>query len=288
MELEVKHISKRYKDIQALNKIDLVFTPGVWGLLGANGAGKSTLMEILIGNKTPTSGAIFLDGRPVKKLNEEYRANIGYLPQNFSSGAKITVTDYLEYVAALKGISKLETKKRIRYVIELLELQKCSHKYVDKLSGGTRQRVGFAQALLNDPPILVLDEPTSGLDPKERIRLRSIISKMGKEKIIILSTHIVSDIESIANQNIILKSGQLIDAGTTEDLLNAISGNVWEVTIPIEQTEDFEKNHTVINIRTVEQNAAVIRFISEESNATNARIQEPKLEDYYLWILKQN
>ena len=114
MELVVKHISKRYKDIQALNKIDLVFTPGVWGLLGANGAGKSTLMEILIGNKTATSGAIFLDGRSVKKLNEEYRASIGYLPQNFSSGAKITVADYLEYVAALKGISKLETKKRIK------------------------------------------------------------------------------------------------------------------------------------------------------------------------------
>lgn len=288
MELVVKHISKRYKDIQALNKIDLVFTPGVWGLLGANGAGKSTLMEILIGNKTATSGAIFLDGRPVKKLNEEYRASIGYLPQNFSSGAKITVADYLEYVAALKGISKLETKKRIRYVIELMELRKYVHKYVDKLSGGTRQRVGVAQALLNDPPILVLDEPTSGLDPKERIRLRSIISKMGKEKIIILSTHIVSDIESIANQNIILKRGRLIDVGATEELLNTISGKVWEVTIPIEQTEDFEKNHTVINIRTMEQNAAVIRFITEEPDVSNARIQEPKLEDYYLWILKQN
>ena len=251
MELVVKHISKRYKDIQALNKIDLVFTPGVWGLLGANGAGKSTLMEILIGNK-------------------------------------ITVADYLEYVAALKGISKLETKKRIRYVIKLLELRKYVHKYVDKLSGGTRQRVGVAQALLNDPPILVLDEPTSGLDPKERIRLRSIISKMGKEKIIILSTHIVSDIESIANQNIILKRGRLIDVGATEELLNTISGKVWEVTIPIEQTEDFEKNHTVINIRTMEQNAAVIRFITEEPDVSNARIQEPKLEDYYLWILKQN
>ncbi len=288
MELEVKHISKRYKDIRALHNIDLVFTPGVWGLLGANGAGKSTLMEILIGNKTPASGAIFLDGRPVKKFNEEYRASIGYLPQNFSSGAKITVKDYLEYIAALKGISRSQTKKRIRYVMELLELKKYSHKYVDKLSGGTRQRVGVAQALLNDPPILVLDEPTSGLDPKERIRLRSIISKMGKEKIVILSTHIVSDIESIANKNIILKRGRLLDVGSTEDLLNTISGKVWEITIPIEQTEAFEKTHTVINIRTMERNAAVIRFISEGPDVADARIQKPKLEDYYLWILKQN
>ncbi len=171
--------------------------------------------------------------------------------------------------------------------MELLELQEYRHKYVDRLSGGTKQRVGVAQALLNDPEILVLDEPTSGLDPKERIRLRGIISKMGKEKIIILSTHIVSDIESIANKNIILKRGRMIDIGTTEMLLSTIYGKVWEVIVPIDQIEDFEKKYTVINIRTVEQNVAVIRFIADNCKVANAKKQEPKLEDYYLWSLKQ-
>lgn len=286
MQVEVKNISKEYRDIDALKEINIVFTHGVWGLLGANGAGKSTLMEILVGNKEPTSGEIFLNGKSIKKLDGEYRACIGYLPQNFSSGTKITVTDYLEYVAALKGIEKAGAKQRINDLMELLELQEYRHKYVDRLSGGTKQRVGVAQALLNDPAILVLDEPTSGLDPKERIRLRSIISKMGKEKIIILSTHIVSDIESIANKNIILKRGRMIDIGTTEMLLSTISGKVWEVIVPIEQIEDFEKKYTVINIRTAEENTAIIRFIADHCEGENAENQKPKLEDYYLWSLK--
>ncbi len=287
MQVEVKNISKKYRDIHALKEMNIVFTHGVWGLLGANGAGKSTLMEILVGNKVPTNGEIFLNGKSIKKLDGEYRTCIGYLPQNFSSGTKITVTDYLEYVAALKGLERARAKQRIKYLVELLELQEYRHKYVDRLSGGTKQRVGVAQALLNDPEILVLDEPTSGLDPKERIRLRGIISKMGKEKIIILSTHIVSDIESIANKNIILKRGRMIDIGTTEMLLSTIYGKVWEVIVPIDQIEDFEKKYTVINIRTVEQNVAVIRFIADNCKVANAKKQEPKLEDYYLWSLKQ-
>ena len=287
MQVEVKNISKKYRDIHALKEMNIVFTQGVWGLLGANGAGKSTLMEILVGNKVPANGEIFLNGKSIKKLDGEYRTCIGYLPQNFSSGTKITVTDYLEYVAALKGLERARAKQRIKYLVELLELQEYRHKYVDRLSGGTKQRVGVAQALLNDPEILVLDEPTAGLDPKERIRLRGIISKMGKEKIIILSTHIVSDIESIANKNIILKRGRMIDIGTTEMLLSTIYGKVWEVIVPIDQIEDFEKKYTVINIRTVEQNVAVIRFIADNCKVANAKKQEPKLEDYYLWSLKQ-
>lgn len=284
MELYLNTISKRYKDVIALDDVNVTFTPGIWGLLGANGAGKSTLLEIIVGNIKATTGQIYYNNGSID-LDVEYRDVIGYLPQKFSVDNHITVIDYLDYMAALKDIPTRISKKRIKDLMDLLELKQYAKKPVIKLSGGTRQRVGIAQALLNNPKILILDEPTSGLDPKERIRLRGILSKLGKEIIIILSTHIVSDVESIANHIAVISRGKIIAIDSIENLLEYIVDKVWEVIIPSDQVVEFEKKYSVINIRNLETDKTMIRFISDKNYISNAKIQKPKLEDYYLCVL---
>lgn len=217
MKIELKRITKKYKGIIALDNINLKLEHGIWGVLGANGAGKSTLLEIIVGNLRSSKGTVFYNNKAIENFEKSYRNMIGYLPQGFNSGQNFSVYDYLEYVAALKDIPLNTTKKVIKNLIDQFELENYLNKSVNKLSGGTKQRVGIAQALINNPQILVLDEPTSGLDPKERIRLRSVISNLGKSKIILLSTHIVTDIESISDMNIILSHGKIIDICSLKD-----------------------------------------------------------------------
>lgn len=217
MELIIDRISKQYKNRIAVDRVSVTLHQGVYGLLGANGAGKTTLMRMLCGILTPTSGTITFDGTDVS--SEEYRAILGYLPQDFGYYPEFTAMDFLLYLAALKGIPKSQAKRRARELLELVSLQDVSRKKIKTFSGGMKQRLGIAQALLNDPKLLILDEPSAGLDPKERVRFRNLIEQLGKNSIVLLSTHIVSDIEHIADEILMMKDGQLIYQGKWNDTM---------------------------------------------------------------------
>ena len=210
MELFVENVSKKFKDMTAVDNVSLRITPGVWGLLGANGAGKTTLMRMIAGIMEPSSGKIYYNGIPIKELKESYRNVFGYLPQDFGFYPEFSVKDYLEYVAALKGLTVNDSKRKIDELLERLTLSHVKNKKIAKLSGGMKRRVGIAQALLNDPEVLILDEPTSGLDPGERVRFRNLLSEFAHDRIVLISTHIVSDVEYIATQNAIMKNGKFI------------------------------------------------------------------------------
>ena len=231
MELEIREISKHYKDKKAVDNVSLTLTPGVWGLLGANGAGKTSLMRMIAGIVKPTSGEILYDGLPIWTLKEKYREIFGYLPQEFGFYPEFTVKSYLEYVASLKGLSRTTTRKKIGELLERLTLSDVKNKKISKLSGGMKRRVGIAQALLNDPKVLILDEPTSGLDPGERIRFRNLLSEFAHNRIVLISTHIVSDVEYIATENAVMKQGKIIETGTTDELTQLVSGKVWSLSL---------------------------------------------------------
>lgn len=211
MELIIDRISKQYKNHIAVDRVSAKLHQGVYGLLGANGAGKTTLMRMLTGILTPTSGTITFDGMDV--TTEDYRGILGYLPQDFGYYPEFTAMDFLLYLAALKGIPKSQAKRRAKELLELVSLEDVSRKKIKTFSGGMKQRLGIAQALLNDPKLLILDEPTAGLDPKERVRFRNLIEQLGKDSIVLLSTHIVSDIEHIADEILLMRDGQLIFQG---------------------------------------------------------------------------
>lgn len=211
MELVIDRLSKQYKNKIAVDRISLQLKPGVYGLLGANGAGKTTLMRMICGILKPTSGTVTLDNKDVS--TEEYRTMLGYLPQDFGYYPEFSGIDFLLYMAALKGLEKSYAKKKIKELLELVSLQDVAKKKVKTYSGGMKQRLGIAQALLNDPKLIILDEPTAGLDPKERVRFRNLIAELGKENIVLLSTHIVSDIEHIADEVLMMKDGQLFYQG---------------------------------------------------------------------------
>ena len=215
MELIIDRVSRQYKNKIAVDRISLKLHKGVHGLLGANGAGKTTLMRMLCGILKPTGGTITFDGIDVSE--ESYRAILGYLPQDFGYYPEFSAADFLLYLAALNGIPKDRAKRKTRELLELVSLSDVSRKKIKTFSGGMKQRLGIAQALLNDPKLLILDEPTAGLDPKERVRFRNLIEELGKDNIVLLSTHIVSDIEHIADQVLIMKDGQLIYQGKWEE-----------------------------------------------------------------------
>lgn len=211
MELIVDCLTKQYKNKIAVDRVSLHLTPGIYGLLGANGAGKTTLMRMICGILKPTGGTVTLDRQDVTE--EEYRARLGYLPQDFGYYPEFSGHDFLMYMAALKGLEKSYAKKRTEELLEFTALQDVARKKIKTYSGGMKQRLGIAQVLLNDPDLLILDEPTSGLDPKERVRFRKLIEQLGKDSIILLSTHIVSDIERIADKVLLMKDGQIIWQG---------------------------------------------------------------------------
>ncbi|MBR1702324.1 MAG: ABC transporter ATP-binding protein [Lachnospiraceae bacterium] len=211
MELVIDRVTKQYKNKIAVDRLTFALKPGVTGLLGANGAGKTTLMRMICGILTPTGGTIALDGTPVTE--ERYRAVLGYLPQDFGYYPEFSGRDFLLYFGALKGLDKTQAKRRTEELLELVGLADVAKKKIKTYSGGMKQRLGIAQALLNDPQVLILDEPTAGLDPKERVRFRELIAEIGKKSIVLLSTHIVSDVEHIADRILMMKDGQIIWQG---------------------------------------------------------------------------
>lgn len=287
MELYIDKVSKQFKDKKAVDNISLNITPGVWGLLGANGAGKTTLMRIIAGIMKPTSGKVVYDGVPIETLQESYRDIFGYLPQEFGFYPEFTVLDYLEYVATLKGISAKRAKSKIDELLSKLTLSEVRNKKIIKLSGGMKRRVGIAQALLNEPEILILDEPTSGLDPGERVRFRNLLSEFAHDRIVLISTHIVSDIEYIATQNTVMKDGKLVATGTTEELVKLVDGKVWSSIIRADFLPECEQKLRIVNLRNESDGNISIRYLAEHPLIVNSVSVNPHLEDLYLYLFPQ-
>ena len=282
MELKIEHLSKQFKDKTAVNDVNLTLTPGIWGLLGANGAGKTTLMRMIADIMIPTSGAVYYDGKNIRELGEVYRSKFGFLPQDFGYHRDFTVKDYLEYVAALKDIPTMATTKKINHLLDILSLSDVKKKKISNLSGGMKRRVGIAQAMLNNPKILILDEPTAGLDPNERIRFRNLISELSEDRLVLLSTHIVSDIEYIANEILLMKDGKLMHKGTADEIINSMTETVWECFVEKNMVSDFMKKYKISNMKS-EADGVILRIISHEKPFVNAQSVEASLEDVFLY-----
>lgn len=287
MELYLEHVTKQFKDVTAVNDVSLRITHGVWGLLGANGAGKTTLMRMIAGIMKPDGGEILYDGIPIGKLGESYRDIFGYLPQEFGFYPEFTVKDYLEYISVLKGLTEKESRRKIKELLERLTLSHVKNKKIAKLSGGMKRRVGIAQALLNEPEILILDEPTSGLDPGERVRFRNLLSEFAHDRIVLISTHIVSDVEYIATQNAVMKGGKLLVRGTTEELVELVDGKVWTACIPINRLQEYERKLQIVNIRNEENGQVSVRYLGGQPCIEGSQPAAPHLEDLYLWMFPQ-
>lgn len=288
MELKIEHLSKQFKDKNAVNDVSLTLTSGVWGLLGANGAGKTTLMRMIANIMTPTSGKIYYDGEDISKMGENYRNLFGFLPQDFGYSRDFTVKDYLEYMAALKDVPARETARKIDHLLEILTLSDVKGKKIAKLSGGMKRRVGIAQAMLNDPKILVMDEPTAGLDPGERVRFRNFISEFSHDRMVLISTHIVSDIEYISTRNVIMKDGKIVNVGTTSELVKEIEGKVWQGLIPASKLPEYEMRLRIINQRSEDNDKISVRYLAEQSGIEGSVTVSPRLEDLYLWVFPQD
>ena len=284
MELRIENVSKNFKEKKAVDGVSLRITEGIWGLLGANGSGKTTLMRIVAGVMEPAQGQVLYDGIPIRTLGRSYRDIFGYLPQEFGFYPEFTVKDYLEYAAAIKGLSARQTKRRVEKLLESLTLTEVYKKKIVRLSGGMKRRVGIAQALLNDPQVLVLDEPTSGLDPGERIRLRNLLSGFAQERIVLISTHIVSDIEYISTRNALMKQGKIAASGTTEELVAPMEGKVYTCLIPAEEVRYYEKKLRIVNLRNEEGGQVSVRYLAEEPGIEGSKEAVPRLEDLYLWM----
>ena len=286
MELTLQNITKKYERVLVLNDISLTLKPGIYGLLGANGAGKTTLFRIICRLMEPTHGSIKFNGKNVNQQAEAYRTNLGFLPQDFSYYPDFTGMRFMLYIAALKGLNNTVAKKRSLELLKQVGLEEMKDIKIRKYSGGMKQRLGIAQAMLNNPQILILDEPTVGLDPKERVKFRKLISSFANNKIVILSTHIVADVEYIADEIIVLKKGMILNKGTTDILLKEIQNHVWDCFVNMDQINLFEDKFIVSN-RKYTENGAVLRIVSTNQPALNAKKVEPSLEDLYLYYFRE-
>ena len=277
--LKIESLSKKFGKKEALSDVNLELDSGIYGLLGDNGAGKSTLMRLLVGVDTPTRGHILYEGEDISQLKEKYRGLLGYMPQEFAVFPGFTAGEFLTYMGALKGLSKRELKEKIPRVLAFVNLEDVKDKKVSTFSGGMKRRVGIAQALLNDPKILILDEPTAGLDPGERIRFSNILSNMSKDKIILFSTHIISDIEAITKNIIILNDGKIRAKTTSDKLIEKMEGLVFETMLPFTELAAYEKKIQIIRMR-YEGEYLKIRYTG--STLEGARPVQANLEDYYI------
>ena len=284
MELSIDRLTKQYQNKIAADRITLALNEGVYGLLGANGAGKTTLMRMMCGVLKPTSGEVKFNGIDV--THEDYRDVLGYLPQDFGYYPEFTALDFLLYMASLKGLRKQRAKEKAKELLELVSLSDVAKKKIKTFSGGMKQRLGIAQAMLNNPKILILDEPTAGLDPKERVRFRNLISQLGKDRIVLLSTHIVSDVENIAKTILIMKDGQLIHKGSLEEIITIIENKVFECVVNSQIAEQLISKYPIINVRQ-EGNDTFLRLVAEGKPCENAEAVTATLEDLYLYYFSE-
>lgn len=283
MQLRLENISKTYGDKTALNQVSMELKNGIYGLLGPNGAGKTTLISIIVGLLEATDGEVFCNGISKKKLKNQYFDYIGYMPQYPGYYGNFTGYEMMDYYAVLKGIKKAERKKFIIDLLQLVNLTEQADKKISSYSGGMKQRLGIGCALLNNPAVLILDEPTAGLDPKERIRFRNLISKISENKIVIIATHIVSDVEFIANEIILLNQGKIIKNGTVSELCSEIEGFVWQLeTVDKNIVETYLKQYTVSNVYK-DGHKYNIRIVSNQKPKKEVKKIYPKLEDVYLY-----
>lgn len=281
MRLTLERLSKQFKNRIAVENVNAELTEGIYGFLGANGAGKTTLMQMICGIVAPTSGEVKINGKNNIEMGEEFRNLLGYLPQEFGYTPGFTAEDFMLYIASVKGLDPRYARRRTRELMKLVSLEGDMKRKIRTFSGGMKRRLGIAQALLNDPKILIMDEPTAGLDPKERAYFRNVIAEMAQDKIIIISTHIVSDIEYISDQVIIMKKGRFLLQGTTEELTAEADGMVWSCRIPSREWLSFESSHTVANSRNL-GDMVEARVISPNRPCADAEQTEPTLEDLYL------
>lgn len=282
MQLTLDRLTKQYGSKIALDRINAIFEPGIYGLLGANGAGKTTMMRLICDILKPTSGEVTFNGTNIRDMGESYRAVIGYLPQDFGYYPNFTAMNFLLYMASLKGLNARYAKEKSMDLLETLNLSEVKDKKIKTFSGGMKQRLGIAQAFLNDPQILILDEPTAGLDPKERVKFRNLISSFAENKIVILSTHIVTDVEYIADEILMIKNGTLLRKGAENDIIQEISGKVWECRVTRQEADSIENNFTVCNSK-MENGEAVLRIVSDNKPCNTAVLVSPCLEDLYLY-----
>ena len=282
--LTLNNVSINFGKFTAVENISLNMDNGLYALLAPNGAGKTTIIKMITTLLNPTEGEILYDGVNIKTMGAAYRELLGYLPQDFGYYKNNTPKQYLSYLAALKGVPKKETAEKIDYLLEMVGLSENADKKMKKFSGGMIQRVGIAQAMLNDPKILILDEPTAGLDPKERVRFRNIISVLSKDRIVILSTHIVSDIESIANQVILIRDKHIYKMDSVANICNELSGKVFEMQVSDKEYEKMEEKYIVLSARQ-EKGYMTIRVFDEADDGTdndNKVSVSPNLEDVFL------
>ena len=288
MGLSIENASKRYtSNVWGLRDFTLDLGSGILGLLGPNGAGKSTLMRILATITRPTSGRVLWDGTDIAEAPDALRAVLGYLPQDFGVYPNLNAVEFLEYMAAIKGLDGAAARRRIDELLQVVNLADARRRPLGGYSGGMKQRVGIAQALLNDPQLLIVDEPTAGLDPEERVRFRNLLSDLSGERIVILSTHIVSDVEAAATDIAIIQKGRLLTHAAPEKLLQAVVGKVWEWAAPSADLPAIRQQHLVSG--TIRGSAGVrVRAISPTVPSPKAEPVPPTLEDAYLYFVSTN
>lgn len=284
-EIVIKNLSKSYGKRQALRGVDLQIGKGMFGLLGRNGAGKTTLMKVLATLLEKDSGKVKICGIPVEHA-PEIRKITGYLPQEFSMYPNMSVYEAMDYLGVLSGLDKSARKKRIPMLLERVNLQENSRTKVRALSGGMKRRLGIAQAILHDPKVLIVDEPTAGLDPEERVRFRNLLSEIAEDRIVILSTHIVGDVEAACEEIAVMDEGQIIYRGTVEELVNLVEGRVYRAEISRKELERLKSKYTVTSMITLGNNV-MVRFLSETTPFQGAQHCDSGVEDAYMYLMQK-